>query len=39
MCECDLLLNIGSRFDDRIIGKPPSSAAQAKIIHIDIDRR
>jgi acetolactate synthase I/II/III large subunit len=26
MVECDLLINIGSRFDDRIIGQPPNSA-------------
>ncbi|MDB4408467.1 biosynthetic-type acetolactate synthase large subunit [Akkermansiaceae bacterium] len=37
MCECDLLLNIGSRFDDRIIGQPDKFCADAKIIHIDID--
>ena len=37
VCECDLLLNVGSRFDDRIIGQAHKFAAQAKIIHIDID--
>jgi acetolactate synthase I/II/III large subunit len=37
MCECDLLINIGSRFDDRIIGNPEKFCAGAKIIHIDID--
>jgi len=37
MVECDLLLNIGSRFDDRIIGQPEKFCASAKIIHIDID--
>ena len=37
ICECDLLINIGSRFDDRIIGQPDKFAAQADIIHIDID--
>lgn len=37
MVECDLLLNIGSRFDDRIIGQPDKFCADAKIIHIDID--
>lgn len=37
MCECDLLLNIGSRFDDRIIGNPEKFCQGAKIIHIDID--
>ena len=37
MCECDLLINIGSRFDDRIIGQADKFCASAKIIHIDID--
>ncbi|MEN9974224.1 MAG: biosynthetic-type acetolactate synthase large subunit [Verrucomicrobiota bacterium] len=35
--ECDLLLNIGSRFDDRIIGQPTKFCKDASIIHIDID--
>ncbi|MAS93358.1 MAG: acetolactate synthase, large subunit, biosynthetic type [Verrucomicrobiales bacterium] len=38
ICECDLILNIGSRFDDRIIGQADKFGANAKIIHIDIDR-
>ncbi|MGE9270437.1 MAG: biosynthetic-type acetolactate synthase large subunit, partial [Verrucomicrobiales bacterium] len=37
MVECDLLINIGSRFDDRIIGQADKFCASAKIIHIDID--
>lgn len=37
MVECDLIFNIGSRFDDRIIGQADKFGAQAKIIHIDID--
>ncbi|BCU77535.1 biosynthetic-type acetolactate synthase large subunit [Luteolibacter sp. LG18] len=37
MIECDLLINVGSRFDDRIIGNPSKFCATAKIIHIDID--
>ncbi len=37
ICECDLLLNIGSRFDDRILGKPDEFCTDATIIHIDID--
>jgi len=32
----DLLLNFGSRFDDRIIGDPKRFAPQAKIVHVDI---
>ena len=35
--ECDLLINIGSRFDDRIIGQPAKFCKDAQIIHIDID--
>ncbi len=35
--EADLILNIGSRFDDRIIGKPHMFGRNANIIHIDID--
>ncbi len=35
--ESDLLMAIGSRFDDRVTGKIESFAPQAKIIHIDID--
>ncbi|MEP4078487.1 biosynthetic-type acetolactate synthase large subunit [Haloferula sp.] len=37
MVECDLLINVGSRFDDRIIGQADKFCASAKIIHIDID--
>jgi acetolactate synthase-1/2/3 large subunit len=37
MLECDLLINVGSRFDDRIIGQPSKFCKDAKIIHIDID--
>lgn len=37
MVECDLIINIGSRFDDRIIGQADKFGAQAKIIHVDID--
>ena len=36
MVECDLLINIGSRFDDRIIGQPAKFCKDAPIIHIDI---
>jgi acetolactate synthase I/II/III large subunit len=35
--ECDLLLNVGSRFDDRIIGQPNRFCRDAVKIHIDID--
>jgi acetolactate synthase-1/2/3 large subunit len=35
--ECDFLLNIGSRFDDRIIGQAAKFCQNALIAHIDID--
>lgn len=35
--ECDLLIAIGARFDDRVTGKLESFAPNAQIIHIDID--
>ena len=39
MCtgQCDLMISIGVRFDDRVTGKTDAFAAQAKIVHIDID--
>jgi acetolactate synthase-1/2/3 large subunit len=36
--ECDVLIAIGMRFDDRVTGNVNRYAKQAKIIHIDIDR-
>ena len=36
--ECDLLVNVGSRFDDRIIGRVADFAPNAKIVHLNIDR-
>jgi len=35
--ECDLLIGIGVRFDDRVTGKISAFATHAKIVHIDID--
>lgn len=35
--ECDLLINLGSRFDDRLASKPDAFAPNAKIVHVDID--
>ncbi|MFD2551118.1 biosynthetic-type acetolactate synthase large subunit [Bizionia sediminis] len=35
--ECDVLLAVGMRFDDRVTGDVSRYAKQAKIIHIDID--
>jgi acetolactate synthase-1/2/3 large subunit len=37
MQESDLLIALGSRFDDRVTGKVPDFAPEAKIIHVDID--
>lgn len=37
VCDCDLLINIGSRFDDRILGDPAQFCKQATIVHVDID--
>ena len=36
--QCDLLIAVGCRFSDRVALNPSSFAAQAKIVHIDIDR-
>ena len=35
--ECDLLIALGARFSDRVIGNPATFAKDAKIVHIDID--
>ena len=35
--ECDVLLAIGMRFDDRVTGKLDTYAKQAKVIHFEID--
>jgi len=35
--NCDLLIAVGARFDDRVTGKIDEFAPEAKIIHIDID--
>ncbi len=35
--ECDLLIAIGVRFDDRVTGRVDKFAPKATIIHIDID--
>ncbi len=37
MQRSDLLIALGSRFDDRVTGKVPSFAPEAKVIHVDID--
>lgn len=36
--QCDVLIAIGMRFDDRVTGNVSKYARQAKIIHIDIDK-
>jgi acetolactate synthase-1/2/3 large subunit len=35
--ECDLLIALGSRFDDRVTGKLDEFASEAEVLHIDID--
>ncbi len=35
--ECDLLIAVGARFDDRVTGKLDQFACHAQVIHIDID--
>eukprot|EP00871_Galdieria_phlegrea_P004025 jgi/Galph1/4623/GphlegSOOS_G3209.1 len=35
--ECDLLICLGARFDDRVTGKLDEFASKAKVIHVDID--
>ena len=35
--ECDLLVNIGARFDDRATGRIDGFAPNAKVVHVDID--
>jgi acetolactate synthase-1/2/3 large subunit len=35
--ECDLLIAVGARFDDRVTGRIDSFAEKAKVIHVDID--
>ena len=36
--QCDLLIAIGMRFDDRVTGDPSTYAQQAKILHIELDK-
>ena len=35
--ECDLLIALGARFSDRVVGNPNRFAEHAKVLHIDID--
>jgi acetolactate synthase-1/2/3 large subunit len=37
LCEADLIVSLGSRFDDRLTGPVVQFARQAQIIHVDID--
>ncbi len=37
VAQCDLLIGVGARFDDRVTGKPDEFARRAKKIHIDVD--
>ena len=36
--QCDVLLAVGMRFDDRVTGKVSSFAPRARIVHVDVDR-
>jgi acetolactate synthase-1/2/3 large subunit len=38
MNRCDLMLNLGARFDDRVTGRLDAFSPQSKKIHVDIDR-
>ncbi len=37
MTECDVLIALGTRFDDRVTGRLAAFAPHAKVIHVDID--
>ena len=37
VAQCDCLIGVGTRFDDRVTGKPDEFARNAKKIHIDVD--
>ncbi|PID19091.1 acetolactate synthase, large subunit, biosynthetic type [Sporosarcina sp. P35] len=37
LSECDVLLNVGARFDDRLTGNLESFLPNARVIHVDID--
>jgi len=37
MTECDLLIALGARFDDRVTGRLSAFAPHAKVIHVDVD--
>ncbi|AXI01229.1 biosynthetic-type acetolactate synthase large subunit [Sporosarcina sp. PTS2304] len=37
LTECDVLLNLGARFDDRLTGKLEDFLPNARVIHVDID--
>lgn len=37
MTECELLIALGTRFDDRVTGHPQTFARHARVIRVDID--
>ena len=37
MHECDVLIAIGARFDDRVVGDPSKFCPNARIVHVDVD--
>ena len=38
MHDCDVMINVGARFDDRVTGRLDAFSPGSKKIHIDIDR-
>ncbi|MCA1646592.1 MAG: biosynthetic-type acetolactate synthase large subunit [Chloroflexi bacterium] len=39
MHHADLVIGVGMRFDDRVVGRPTDFAAEASIVHVDVDPR
>jgi acetolactate synthase-1/2/3 large subunit len=37
MHECDLIIAVGARFDDRVTGKLDAFAPRARVVHVDVD--
>lgn len=37
LTQCDLLVTVGARFSDRVVGNPSSFAKHAKVVQIDVD--
>ena len=39
MHHADLIIGVGMRFDDRVVGRPRDFAPDARIVHVDVDPR